>query len=296
MKNINIFAGGHSLSHLLEFVCGVEKQFRILVETVGETVFFIRRENSPTEAIQGIHGYGHTFPEAYTSWSPAVKGSQTHQRILHYQFAGLDFVVRFGSDGYLPELVPDDVVPESQESTEDTGSAQTGSVENLVSSIAQNQITSEQPTDTEAKKSLRVEKGGRRIPQCAVFDLKTRTGRKKDVDILGEMLPRLWVSQIPNFILAYHESGKFDDIRIMDVGKEFRGWEELNQPSLSKFGLLLKKIISFAQSSELGRFEIYHEKGKGALELREQTGDVYRAMSPAVAKKWSGEDEDGPSH
>lgn len=294
-KNINIVGCGHSLSHLLEFVCEIKKPFRILGETVGETVFLIRRENSPTEVIQGIHGYGHTFPGVYTSWGPGIKRSRSHQRVLHYQFAGLDFIVRFGSDGYLPNLFPDDGITEIQESTEDTSSAGKNSVEIAASSMNEIEISSTPATETEPKRAVRLEKGGRRVPQSAVFDLKTRSCRLKEANTLENMLPRLWVSQIPNFILAYHEFGIFDDIQILDVRETIREWEELNQPSLSKFGLLLKKIILFAQSSELGRFEICYPKGGGALELRAQEGDVYRAMSPDVAQKWSGEEEDLPS-
>ncbi|KAF1364341.1 hypothetical protein EJ07DRAFT_162150 [Lizonia empirigonia] len=77
--------------------------FRFNVELVGETVFFIRKENDPKEVIKDIRGFGHTFPEAYTMWEHSVKGSETHQRIIRYEFGGLDCLVRFESDGYIRE-------------------------------------------------------------------------------------------------------------------------------------------------------------------------------------------------
>ncbi|KAJ5155843.1 hypothetical protein N7492_008646, partial [Penicillium capsulatum] len=274
----DIVGCGHSLSHLLGFLCGDDKSFRVLVGTVGKTVFLIRRENSPAETIQGVRGYGHTFPEAYTTWGPDVKRSASHQRIMNYEFAGMKILVRFGSDGYLPGRVPADENSERQQPPkEDTGTVE--------------------PTDTEAKaKTLRVEKGGRDIPQCAVFDIRTRSARYEDPNILETMLFRLWISQIPNFILAHHTFGVFDGIRILDVREKVQEWEETNQALLSKFGLLLKKIISFAQASELGRFEVFHKEGESSLELRAQTGNVSRALPADVAARWtSKEDHTSPT-
>lgn len=84
---IDLFACSRTLGDLLRFVRGVDKSFRILVEAVGNTVFFVRRENSPTELIPDVRGYGHSFPEAYTTWGSNVKKSESHQRIVGYQFA-----------------------------------------------------------------------------------------------------------------------------------------------------------------------------------------------------------------
>jgi DNA-directed RNA polymerase subunit H (RpoH/RPB5) len=41
----------------------IARIFRMIVELVGQTVFLVRRENSPTERIPNVRGYGHTFPE-----------------------------------------------------------------------------------------------------------------------------------------------------------------------------------------------------------------------------------------
>lgn len=49
----------------------------------------------------GRRGYGHTFPEANTTWEADVKGSASHQRLIRYNVAGLDMVVRFEADGYI---------------------------------------------------------------------------------------------------------------------------------------------------------------------------------------------------
>ena len=100
---VDIFGCGSTFGNLLRFVRGENKSFRMIVEVVQNMVLLIRRENSPREVMQDVRGYGHTMPEAYTTWRRDVKGSESHQRIIRYKFAGLDCLVRFEADGYLPD-------------------------------------------------------------------------------------------------------------------------------------------------------------------------------------------------
>lgn len=69
--------------------------------------------------------------------------------------------------------------------------------------------------------SLKVERAGQVVPQQAVFDLKTRCLKSKQPGIPSgdEFLPRLWVNQTSNMVLAYHTRGKFEsrDIHIVDM-------------------------------------------------------------------------------
>jgi hypothetical protein len=80
--DIDIVACGSTLGNLLRFARGQDKSFRFAVETISNTVFFIRKENDPREVIPDVRGYGHSFPEANTTWENDVKGSETHQRII----------------------------------------------------------------------------------------------------------------------------------------------------------------------------------------------------------------------
>ncbi|KAJ9255513.1 hypothetical protein DTO212C5_9143 [Paecilomyces variotii] len=273
LQSVDIVACGSTLEYLLRFIRGEDKSFRILVEVVGTTVFFMRRENSPDEVIPDIHGYGHTFPEAYTTWSAKVKGFESHQRVMKYDFAGMSCLVRFGADYYLPP-------PTQNYSSRSSGEDPTEVEDNLLSSIERATI-SNVPSSGGSKrdpKSLKISAGGERISQSAIFDLKTRSIRKKDEDTLDIELPRLWISQIPNFILITQ-------------------WEEDQQASLAKFAELLNKIVSFARSSESGRFEITHEDSAAVLELRAQCADAGRVLPASVAKEWSDQvlDSDGDS-
>ena len=269
-SNINIFACGSTLGNLLRFVRKADKPFRFTVEAVGNTIFFVRRENAPDERIIGVRGYGHTFPEAYTQWHDEVKNSASHQRLIQYTFAGLNCVVRFEGDGYLKHLAGEDVC--------ETISLDLPVVDGLV-----------------------IQQGGRGIAQESVFDLKTRSVKRKLDDILTEELPRLWVTQIPNFVLAFHEHGTFtkDDISIRDVRKEVGDWEKQNQGDLRMLGKLMNKLVDLVKGVPGRRCEVRCLE-IGMLEIHRQLDDAPLAMSPDLHLAWthmkfaSDSDDDGP--
>ncbi len=256
----------------------MDKSFRILVEAVGDTVFFVRRENSPTELIPGVTGFGHTFPEAYTTWEAEAKGSVSHQRIIRYEFGGLDCIVRFAADGYHKDLVSG-----GSEVGQRLEPAKADTFNDMLASALSNSTIAEYPSARD--KSLSVIHGGQKIPRTAVFDLKTRSIRKKDQDTLGEELPRLWVAQLTNFILAYHTSGVFEEIQTRNVHHEIEDWENENEDTIRRFAVLLRKIVAFARSRRDRKIEV--RSGEvNVLELREQTEDVCKTLPAVVEARW----------
>ena len=283
--SIDLFACGSTLGNLLRFVRKVDKSFRILVEAVGDTVFFVRRENSPTELIPGVTGFGHTFPEAYTTWEAEVKRSVSHQRIIRYELGGLDCIVRFEADGYHKDLVSrgsevgQQVNPPKADTSKDT----------LASALFNSAIDDHLPT---RDKPLNVIHGGQEILLAAVFDLKTRSIRKKDQDTLGEELPRLWLAQLSNFILAYHTSGIFEEIQILDVHHDVEDWERENKDTIRRFAVLLRKIVAFARSTTDRKIEVRSSE-VNVLELREQTGDARQTLPAVVEARWINGNPDG---
>lgn len=286
LRNIDIIACGSTLGNLLRFVQGNDAAFRILVEVVDNTVCFIRRENSPREFIPDVRGYGHTFPEAYTTWSAEVRGSESHQRVLKYKLAGFKCLVRFEADGYLPDLF--EQTKDQAWDSQCTGHDAIESDDVLTATLEQTLISNmpESAAGHESK-PLETKKGGTRIPQSAVFDMKTRSFRKKDdEDTFRKELPRMWLSQIPNFLLGYHTYGVFDDINIRDVRDDIKKWETTQRPVLTKFANLLELITSFARSTEHGRLEITREEDSPVLHLREQCADVGSALPAHMIKLW----------
>ncbi|KAJ5203269.1 hypothetical protein N7449_005348 [Penicillium cf. viridicatum] len=285
VTDVDIIGCNNTMGHLLRFVRGAGDPFRMLVQVLGKTVFFIRRENSPTETIPGIRGYGHTFPEAYTTWNEKVGESKSHHRVVKYKFADMQCLIRFEPDGFLPDLVTD--TEETEEEPVLDRQEESINAEEGLPSIEEITLSDDPSPATEmAPQQLEIAMQGRRIPQCAVLDLKTRSRSKRGANVLTEELPRLWLTQTPNFILAHHTDGQFKHIRVRDARDDVKQWEETEQLTLRKFASLLQMIVSFVRSLENGRLEIEREEGAQVLNLRAQGGVVNSVLSPAVASRW----------
>ncbi|GAD99220.1 conserved hypothetical protein [Paecilomyces variotii No. 5] len=283
LESLDIVGCGSTFGSLLRFARGQGNPFRMLIEVVGNTVFFIRRENSPMETIPDVRGYGHAFPEAYTSWRESARGSESHQRLITYDFAGMSCLVRFEADGYLPNMIPDG----SRTILEPTRGTNDVEANDLLSSIEAATISTVLPTTTDTNSTtLEISKSGCYIPQCAVFDLKTRSAKRSNVDTLSEELGRLWIRQIPNFILAYHTFGKFNDIRVQDVRQELKQWEDSQKPGLLKFATLLQMVASFARSVDDGKLEVEFEQDSNILNLRSPGGVVSSVLPSYLTDKW----------
>ncbi|KAK3396793.1 hypothetical protein B0T20DRAFT_356452, partial [Sordaria brevicollis] len=294
VPDLDIVACGSTLGNLLRFVRGEDKPkpFRFLVEKVGNTVFFIRRENSARERIPDVVGYGHTFPKKYTTWEDDVKESWAHQRLVSYRFGGLRFLVRFEADGYLSEedlpkaspTVTADVKKEEPDIDLKTADGYDAFIEDLFKDMNWDDFaeTAEmfraikrgskgknvKTTDTDSTEQtssssspppipassklpppLNIRSNPSPIvPQAQIFDLKTRSIKVREKNkILEDELPRLWVTQIPNFILAYHTSGKFypSDIEIRDMRPDVKQWEEKHSEdkTLAKLAALVRMLV-----------------------------------------------------
>ncbi|OAA38652.1 hypothetical protein ISF_09884 [Cordyceps fumosorosea ARSEF 2679] len=275
---VDVFGCASTLGNLLRFTRGESASFRILVEVVDTTVHFIRREKSSREIIQDVLGYGHTFPETYTTWDKSVRGSTSHQRILKYHFGGLTLPVRFEGDGYFPDHV-------SASSSKDANSKKAVaavSVDDLIASLS---VSLKVPS---SKISLTISDGGRTVPPRATFDLKTRSVRRKaeEAKIIAGEMPRLWLRQTPTLILAYHEQGVFRDINVQDVRAGVGKWQDENQEILARFLGLLERIVGLARDQTVSKLEITCDEGSDTLYVREQIAVIMSAFSPPVEDRW----------
>lgn len=282
----DVVACGSTLGNLLRFIRGEDKQFRFLVELIEGAVFFIRRENTPHELIPDVKGYGHSFPEAYTTWDAEVKGSVSHQRVLSYRFGGLGFLVRFAGDGYIEGEDEKGSYIGISKATE--GNAK-DAVDGLAVALDQSRVAAIAPSTSS---ELMVSSVGRLINQERIFDLKTRSIRRKEAatfeDTFAEQLPRLWVSQVPKFILAYHDRGIFEDITVKDAREDVKSWERDQADVLSRLAALIHHIVDLVKSRPDGKLELRHVK-VGSLEVREQLADAGDALSDAARVLWAKE-------
>ena len=293
---LDVVACGSTLGNLLRFSRSIEHDFRFEVDMIEGTLFLIRKENSPTQLIEDVLGYGHTFPEAYTTWDKDVRGSISHQRLITYSIGGLSFLLRSESDGYNEDLGKPVEAPfmktakanvtrqeeRKEASPGHLSSAQTteviSQVTNSVESFSIGQAMT-QPTS----RRLIVELGGSLVPQNSVFDLKTRSVRKEIK--MEDMLPRLWANQSPNLVMAYHKDGLFEDIRMEDVRSQIDQWQSENQEAIERLVVILQQIMSIMRSSENKRLEVVRAD-KGTLEIRERVGEGAAALPPDLVSRW----------
>ena len=225
--------------------------------------------------MEGVRGYGHTFPEAYTTWDADVKGSASHQRLTQYRFGNLHCLIRSESDGYFPDLVV-------RKCKADGSAIPNGDDASGLQSAAASLSVSEKVIGKPDKLVIQI--AGHEIPQAAIFDLKTRSARR-DVDI-DEFLPRLWVNQIPNFIIARHDSGKFQDIQRKDIRAAVKDWEQKNEGMLGRLHTVLSQLIKMTEQADCSRIQVTREM-LGPLRIRKATQD-WSALPTKLKMRWEG--------
>jgi hypothetical protein len=275
--DVDLFACGSTLGNLLRFARGINKAFRFDVEVVGKTVFFIRKENDPKEVIKDIRGFGHTFPEAYTTWDYSVKGSETHQRIIKYDFGGLECLVRFESDGYIEETpAVNDIAPVQTAADQD----------GLLLALQRAAISQPSNAILATPNALKIKHDGSVVSQDAIFDMKTRSGKHgKEID-MADIHPALWIKQISKFIVAYHDGhGLFQDIRVQDVKSDVQTWVQDNRDGIRRFATLLNEIVEVAKSNRNQLLEVYCS-GTDRLEIRNQYGGGVHALPADLIGRW----------
>ncbi|EEP79707.1 predicted protein [Uncinocarpus reesii 1704] len=290
-EDIDVVTCAGILGSLFKFASSVPWTFGFDMEKVGKTVFIVRREKKPDEIIEGVYGYGHTFPEANTSWDTSVKNSVSHQRIIRYRFAGLNLLVRYEADGYFPNMVH-----KLDELFEVIGrDAKTSDVDSLVDATKKHQVTETRATE---HSTLQIRQAGSIVPQEALFDIKTRH-KDNEIDMLVQ-LPRLWARQMKNFVLAYHQNGFFGEKTIIqDLSTDIEKWEDANQSTLSLVAVGLKRLITEINKSETSRLEGWRSRD-GPLVLRAQDDESKSVLPADLTSKWEGthseteEEEDGP--
>ncbi|KAK4983643.1 hypothetical protein LTR50_007100 [Elasticomyces elasticus] len=270
LKLVDIVGCGSTIGNLLRYAGSQPKSFRFDVDVVEDTVFFVRGESSPTELITDLQGYGHTFPEAYTTWDSEVGSSCSHQRIIQYEFGGLKFLVRTETDAYVKEAdakAPSSVVNTTSQSSLDEALG--------TMAVSSNEVAHDQ--------QLQLKMQGTRIRQDRIFDIKTRASyRPFD---MNDILPRLWLNQTSKFLIAYHQFGLFDKPKVKDIGQEVIQWENGNSALLARLHALIKRIVDVIRDSDQQQFEISWD-GQGPLRVTTHIGEGWRVLPSDLLHLW----------
>jgi hypothetical protein len=137
-----------------------------------------------------------------------------------------------------------------------------------------------------ASSKLSVQSAGQLIPQEAIFDLKTRSIRR-EVD-MDEFLPRLWVNQTPNFVVARHTSGRFEheDIEIRNVRPDVQRWQSRNQAVLLHLKSVLRKLIEITSQKGNTRVQV-RRVGTGPLQITKPTKE-WTVLPSELKARWEG--------
>jgi hypothetical protein len=188
-------------------------------------------------------------------------------------------MVRFECDGYVESSTAEKV-------TKATTVAQVNHANDLLDALHNTSVTPRKALAT----NLTVKTGGGIVPQSSIFDLKTRSFRHgKEID-MSEVYPLLWIKQVPNFIVAYHNGeGLFRDIRVQNVEKDVLVWQEDNKPAIGRLAALLNKIVEFAKDKK-ELLEVYYP-GADTLEIRSQYGKGVHALPTELADIWAEESD-----
>ncbi len=273
-QSLDVVGCGSTFGNLMRCASSQPRPFRFDIDVVGETLFLVRREKSPLEQITDLRGYGHTFPEAHTSWDAEVGGSCSHQRIIDYDFGGLHLLVRTETDAYVKE-------PNSTPAAVKSSTMQTTFEDALGEISLSSHDFTLQSSISDQKLQLTMK--GSIVDQAQIFDIKTRASYAP-YD-MNEILPRLWLNQTWKFLIAYHDHGCFDDPKVKDVKQDVLQWQLANTSLLARFHALIKRIIDAASDANTQQLEVSWD-GQGPLCITEQIGKKRKALPSDLSELW----------
>ena len=235
MKDVDVIIDRDSMGKLLDFVTANPKIFQMDVEIIGRTAIFVGKDKQATKVSHVFPGFGLAFLEEYTNWPTEVKGSSCHHRIAELTFAGLKYLLKFESAGYLPEEVK---VQKKEHATEETTNTSNSTITESLSSIMSLSIGHRNIGE---EKNLKIYHRSAAIDQDAVIDIETRAARRPFH--MATILPGLWISQTQNLVIGYHHRGRFANIQILDVQKAVTDWAERNVVDLQQLDAVIRQII-----------------------------------------------------
>ena len=285
---IEVFACGSTLGDIVRFSLGKGQAFSFTVHVIGNTAFSVRRTMSPTELVDNVSGFGHSFPEANTTWSPEVVGSCSHQRVIQYTLGSLQFLVRFEGDGYTlddaDDLEEEDLSRRQNDDVADKAASWAIGGSNALSQIS----TDESSAQAKVQEPVRVRSRGRLVSQSSVFDIKTRSSWKPRDSVMAEQVPRLWVRQIHKLVLALHYKGDFDHAEVLDISGIMGDWERKSASTLRTLTRTVGDIRDAAMTVKGRKIEVRGTDTSNMefRELSEREQQRWNALPDDLEQRW----------
>ncbi|QIX01541.1 hypothetical protein AMS68_007058 [Peltaster fructicola] len=280
--SIDVAACGSTLGSLLRFVRGIGEPFSCTVQIIGQTLFIIRRELSPQALIENVYGFGHAFLEANTTWSQDVKGSASHQRVIKYQLGAMTVLMRFEADTYTMDQ------SDALEDEEDGVLVNPASVEDALADL----LVTRRPAAVTDHAEVTLK--GARTSLASLADVKTRSAKKRLESIMSDEIPRLWVRQVQNIVLSFHDKGLFEPPTVQDITSAILEWEEDNETAICRLVNLIGQIKEAAIAARGGKIEVRCEDAHSLQfhELSAPQADKWNALPDDLYERWAPEQED----
>ncbi|KAG6301227.1 hypothetical protein E4U45_003421 [Claviceps purpurea] len=272
VRSVDVISDRNNIRKLLSFIRpgtdgDVNEQFTIKLELVGKTLLLGRCETAVTEYIapSSFRGYGHEFEKAYTT--NQIGGSTSHYGIVSYRFCGLNFMIRYQTDGFV--------------STQRADSAREALWERLESPTP-SFVNRTPPTVDPSLKEVIVLRKGHSVPLGSILEIKTRA----NVGSLefDDVAPQLWVSQTSKLVRAFHAKGCFFKPQVEDVSVQLKEWELDSQQDLKMLGALIDKIITVVKGCD-GRGILRYDVATGSLIISRDEGNE-RMLPEDLYSKW----------
>ncbi len=293
---IDVMTDRRPIRKLFAFVSGDAEYFEFGVEVIGTTALFVRMEKQTRDEIPpgAFQGYRRAFEEEYTKLSISAKGSTSHHRVIHYNFGGLQFLVRSAVDAYVEDLTKTPEAPKASDKHKG---------DDLIKYMKAASLGNAAPSivDRPEAPGLTVVHGGRNIPHAAVLELKTCFKFAKKPFELQQKMPDLWISQTPNFVEAAHQNvgtkwsrkkdgqprlAEFVKHEVKPMREELINWEDANATTLRKLLAVLRQVVEAAKAINAPCIVSY-QREEAALWVTKAGRGMIPSMPEDLHKKWS---------
>lgn len=228
------------------------------VDIVNGTMFLTRWSRIVVRKPES-NTFGYSLPPALSEYQQGFEKSTSHHRVMQYNLAGIECLVRFEVDAYVEDE------KDGHESDGSAGSSlpEDGWQENFLTEVTKDEKISsktEEATDTltqitqeidclglksdpldkirssKHNNALRILPLGTTVPPSHVAEIKSAT--HPSVHAI-----RCWTAQIPTILVARHFGGLIsDDIDRLDMATYCGNWEMEQQEHLRSFVRVIEEI------------------------------------------------------
>ncbi|KAF8636029.1 hypothetical protein AX15_000189 [Amanita polypyramis BW_CC] len=234
-SSVDYVTDRNALRKILRWASGDDaRDFRIDLQLAGrKTVLMSRWDNKTTEAFLGFT-YGFNYFNACTK--KAHPESSGHHRVINYKMNGLNMVVRYTVDGFLPSA--------------DAASP--------VGDIA------------DSLKSLDISKDKAEATPDSIVEIATISKARENQLDWDEKAPQLFLSQTYNFYVGLHDRGFFTSVRKRRFNSAALSVKvRINLKKLRHaLGVIQEIIIKYGQR---GRITLVYKEG--TLKVYERISD-----------------------